>query len=119
MTNTHINIGGYKVTTNKVGQVHTVTLTGATSDFTQYKVINGTCFLKSWNLQKTTTGSTTIATGLPPASPSFGVTTFGGNVIMGFLFVDETGKLSYDCFVANSGAYIAFSYPVSSGWVES
>lgn len=119
MTNTHITVGGHKITTNKVGGVKNFTLSTATADVSQYCVINNSCYVKCWNLAKTTTGSSTIATGLPKPRFSCGITGFGGNVAKGFLYIETNGNLSYDCFVANSGAFVLFVYPVADDWVES
>lgn len=114
MTNTHINVGGHKITTNKVGQVQTAELeSGVTGGTVQYCVTNGICCVIMGNI---TCGASYITKKLPTCK--------WGN---GYLYVlNEASKYTIVLhgteLIAStyslSGFYGVFSYPVADDWSE-
>lgn len=119
MTNTHINVGGHKITTNKVGTVHTVT-SGFENGFTgtvQWCVTNGICCVQA-TLVRTSTGSAlSVYTGLPKAKLGANVPAFNNR---GSIYIDtNTNVLGCTVLAANQNLYSSMSYPVADDWVES
>ena len=115
MTNTHINVGGHKITTNKVGQVKTATNVSTASGTVQYVVANGICCLLLSNV--TTTEGTgdwrNIATNIPKAK-------LGGLWILASGNQVRTNNTNVQVYKSNGNAnYGMVSYPVADDWVES
>ena len=119
MTNTHINVGGHKITTNKVGQVHTVT-SGFQNSFTgtlYWGVTNGVCTLYfDGNAPNTSNNNRIIYSGVPKAKVSVLTPTYGS---VAYAYVGTSGNVGL--YKNNDGTYILFSltYVVSDDWVES
>lgn len=120
MTNTHINVGGHKITTNKVGQVHYVT-SGFINGYTgtlRWCVTNGICVIATDGWGRSSGDGRIIGyTGLPPAKmPCF--SQVGDNY--GNLGIDTQGNLSV---YQGSGNLVQLwhelVYPVADDWVES
>jgi hypothetical protein len=113
MTNTHITIGGHKITTNKVGQVHTATNGASATGTVRWTVSNGICFIGFTNVSCPV--NTTIATNVPQAK-------MGGAIPLTNRLVWVTGnptRLDNGAQSALAGEYFLFSYPVADDWVES
>lgn len=121
MTNTHINVGGHKITTNKVGVNHKITTleTGFSGDL-YWNVTNGICFVSVWGITVTGTGTNrAILKTLPKAKNTAVATIHYGNAIWGDWYI--TGGTTI-IFVNNYTAnlmYASLSYPVADDWVES
>lgn len=117
MTNTHITIGGHKVTVNKVGQVHTPSAqTGAPT--ISWVVTNGLCCVYL-SVSPPSAGTYNL-TGFPKAkitasascvksrtAPSTGMVTIDANTTT--IVVDTQDATSHCTLV----------YPVADDWVES
>lgn len=123
MTNTHINIGGHKITTNKVGSVHKITNlnTGFSvqgAGRVEWCVANGFCCLAIVSIRAASTGTNQIvlSSGVPPAkSACYGATKYGDLV-----FVNTDGTLRMDVSSNSStNLYASMAYPVADDWVES
>lgn len=130
MTNTHINIGGHKVTTNKVGQVHTVSSADLGANITVnsggsivWQVVNNVCYMTIYNVQCSATGGNVlIKQNIPKATGkrnvmalTDGVGTLRATCTMG---VDAT-SISVGVGTANVPFFGSFIYPVADDWVES
>lgn len=126
MINTHINIGGHKVTTNKVGTVGEVSLNGSyvsTSYKLYYCVTNGVCTATVYlNNLKVMSGLTTvIASGLP--APKFTITQGYPNPQGGIIntrIADNNGV--GELLAGNNtqaSVYCTWTYPVADAWEES
>ena len=114
MTNTHINVGGHKITTNKVGQVHTATLINGATGTVKWCITNGTCHVYLANVKTNGAGTITISNDMPKAK----LCGQNANVAGDAYVYDDTTLLN----VGNYGAdalYFAFDYPVADDWVES
>ena len=122
MTNTHITIGGHKVTTNKVGQVHTATkATGVTGTIT-WCVTNGICNLYWYNIETPSTGTDQLLTSDIPtpkiSSPilSTPVSSMSGATFVGCCYVSSSGLYANK---RQSSDFIGtISYPVADDWSE-
>lgn len=128
MTNTHINVGGHKITTNKVGQVKQVPLSSSVSTgYTlEYVVTNGICTISAYLDRIVPMSLTVVATGLPnpkmdtitqshtnatsPTNPILTRVSKGTN--SGSLLVGQGSS-------SNCSVYFTMSYPVADDWVES
>ena len=116
MTNTHINVGGHKITTNKVGEVHTATVVSPFTGNVTWCVTNGLCYVQIWNLSNSYTDGQqrTVATGLPKAKMG------GSNCYFDRIFYVFEGStvLTLECTSAGL-SYTSYTYPVADDWVES
>lgn len=130
MTNTHINVGGHKITTNKVGQVHTLPISSSAVSSTSYKleyvVTNSVCIISAYLDRIVPMSFTAIVTGLPkpkistitqgfpnpsaPGSPALARIQISGS--SGQLLISNGAS-------SNVSIYLTMSYPVADDWVES
>lgn len=128
MTNTHINVGGHKITTNKVGQIKTATV--ETANFTsaseiRYVVTNGICTTYFYLIPKTTSNSNVAAClDLPKPKMSLycAVPAVGGETTARLVLISELnnkGRLGWWNTTSSNGSYFTLSYPVADDWVES
>lgn len=125
MTNTHINVGGHKITTNKVGEVKDISnklQTGiSVTYFAQYKVVNGICFMSFWGLKGSSTGTLTmINAGDYPEPATAYRSTDTSDAVTIFCDFPYSGSKAMKVTVstANTNTFHAFSYPVADDWVE-
>ena len=129
MTNTHINVGGHKITTNRVGRVHntTVNTTDYNSNFgnagVSYKVVNGTCHVLITQITPKTVSvnlDKTLASGLPKCGLYTAYTIWNASFQnIGYVFIDSN-SVSITCHPnAETMFWCNFSYPVADDWVES
>ena len=124
MTNTHINVGGHKITTNKVGEVHTVT-SGFSNNYSgtiNWCVINGICYVNV--AVKSTTaysGEQNIYAALPKAK--LGYQYYRGIEGADYVYVqritDASALVSGPYSTANRTMIVSCIYPVADDWVES
>lgn len=131
MTNTHITVGGHKITTNKVGSVHNIDLTTIsttyfdTSASLTWCVLNGVCYINAYFVMKTTCSGYYIpSSSLPLPLPKLGY--FGGQLAetgttRGLVYIVPNGNnAQIGLWLDNLGGnYFSCSYPVSDNWVES
>lgn len=128
MTNTHINVGGHKITTNKVGEIKIATV--ETANFTsgseiRYTVTNGMCTLYFYLIPKTTSNSNVAACyNLPKPKTYFycAVPAVGGETSARLILisnVNNKGRLGFWNTTSSNGSYFTISYPVADDWVES
>lgn len=119
MPNTHINVGGHKITTNKVGTVHTVT-TGFETGFSgtiTWQVTNGICFITT-AVSGTSTGiNQVVYTAIPKAKIGAWAACYSNRG--GIVAVENTTNLQASVLTANSTLYATLVYPVADDWVES
>ena len=124
MTNTHINVGGHKITTNKVGQVHSVT-SGFSNGFAgivKWVVTNGICTISAYGIYKAGTGnSIEILANIPKAkiTVSNDVVLQSSPFLHGHMYVNEAGTSLMGSPTNGVGEWNTLSYPVADDWVES
>ena len=121
MTNTHINVGGHKITTNKVGQVHEITsLESGFSGTLYWSVNNGICTVNVWNLSVTGTATNRpIYKSLPKAKQSVVQALHLGNSLYGdWYIIAGTTQINLNNYIVG-GMYASLTYPVADDWVES
>ena len=120
MTNTHITIGGHKVTTNKVGQVHTITSVSSgwtIVGYIKWCVINGFCYVIVWGVNASVEGTNqTVCSGLPEGKLLGGSASAPG---ANLCWVHTGGVLQADIYNTAYGLYTSIVYPVADNWVES
>ena len=120
MTNTHINVGGHKITTNKVGTVHDISAniqspwTGSGS--VKYCVTNGWCQIRIWGVQNSYTdwSQRIFCTGVPKAK--VGVASVG-RLFTFYVFEGETQIIIEPGY--SGPIYQTLEYAVADDWVES
>lgn len=124
MTNTHINIGGHKITTNKVGSVHNITnkiQSGFTVNSASYVITNGICTVTCIRLAATATATNKLMlVDLPKAKNTVYFvcpSDFGVANLFGHIGTNETNVIVN--INNTSNGYLTFSYPVADDWVES
>lgn len=119
MENTHVTIGGHKVTTNKVGQVHTITtgFLNSHSGKIVWSVTNGICVCVLDNVKRSaTTGWLKVYSGLPKAKHYvYNLCTL--NILLNVAGTDLS--LYYAGSEVGVGVYDTIIYPVADDWVES
>lgn len=119
MTNTHINVGGHKITTNKVGQVHTVTsgFVNGYSGTILWCVNNGVCLVTAIDFGRSSgDGRIAAYSGLPTArmdvysqiGDNYGNIGVSGNTLSIYQGAGNLVKVWH-----------SISYPVTDDWVES
>lgn len=126
MTNTHITVGGHKVTTNKVGQVKSVALNHSyvvdSYQSIYYVVNNGICVMTAYLDGLTTLNTLTIiATGLPKPKMEISQSTSTSTDAI-LLRVNDSGGEGVLWAMNTSSkiyTYFNFTYPVADDWVES
>lgn len=116
MTNTHINVGGHKITTNKVGSKHyTEALSSGFTGGIQWCVTNGICVMSMIGVQPGSTGGSQVVLNGIPKPKIYAYTSDGTN---SFWIIEDTNVL-----YANANAiyqeYLTLVYPVADDWVES
>lgn len=129
MTNTHINVGGHKITTNKVGTVHNTTVN--TTDFNSnfgndgvaYKVVNGICSVLITQITPKTASislNKTLASGLPKCGLYTSYPIWNASFQnIGYVFIDSN-SVSITCHPTTGDMFwCSFVYPVADDWVES
>ena len=118
MTNTHINFGGHKVTTNKVGQVHTTTtLQNGFEGEVKWVVVNGICILDvSFRRASVEYTETIVCSGIPKAK-----TRMANDVSGGYRLIVNEGETDFKacCYIADMYSCGELTYPVADDWVES
>ena len=126
MTNTHINVGGHKITTNKVGTTKSVALNHSyVVDSYQniyYVVNNGICVMTAYLDGLTTLNTlTVIATGLPKPKMevSQSTPTSTDTVLLRVVASGNEGILKAMNTSSKIYSYFNFTYPVADDWVES
>ena len=128
MTNTHINVGGHKITTNKVGQLHNLTpasgITVPTNGFIKYCVINGMCTISVWNVTASTTGFVPLSNdAVPPCKLNSCLNVLyndsGSGSIVGDMYVYANENTVYVDIKNTIKFYGSLTYPVADDWVES
>ena len=128
MTNTHINVGGHKITTNKVGEVHSATVETsnfATGSEIRYVVTNGICTTYFYLIPKTT-GNSNVGACFDLPNPKMSVycavPAVGGETTARLILissVNNKGRLGFWNNTSANGSYFTLSYPVADDWVES
>lgn len=127
MINTHINVGGHKITTNKVGQVHNITSSdlGANMSFVSggrgtWCVTNGICFICLYGIQSSTTGTQAMLKNVPTPKIQCVMPMGNGGSAIITSFNCNAGATTVMCAInANSPFYGTVCYPVADDWVES
>lgn len=124
MTNTHINVGGHKITTNEIGSVHYISPTNTSIgvEILGYVVHNRMCTITIWNLSISTTGMITITSGnIPKAKCNILSTLIDGNngTPRGDVFIEGSSTLNAIVSTAGGYMYTSLTYPVADDWVES
>ena len=121
MTNTHITIGGHKITTNKVGELHSITnlKTGWTGTL-WWTVNNGICYLAGDTITNSSAGGGQIIyegnIPLPKGySPTFLVGNGGGGVL-GTVIVG-VGRIIANMDLTGT-SWWSVTYPVRDDWSE-
>lgn len=129
MTNTHVNFGGHKVTTNKVGQVHQIPVSSSASTGyeLEYVVTNGMCTISGYLDRIVPLSSlTVVATGLPKPK-MYTVTQSQVNAISPsnpiLIRIQRSSDGNGEMLVAqgsssNCSVYFTMSYPVADDWNE-
>ena len=122
MTNTHINVGGHKITTNKVGQVHTITnlLNGFTGTV-RWVVTNGICTISISGVGRTSVQSSAVKLleNVPKAKiPAYvDCNNYTQNAR---LYIEaNTTDLIFTYTTSTSSVWTTLVYPVADDWVES
>lgn len=124
MTNTHITLGGHKITTNKVGQVHSITtlLNGYTGTVV-YCVTNGICHVATYGItaSQVLSGVVKICEGLPKAKMSAFATRLASTnpVVESIIYINVNTTDLIGTSLQNLPLYLCISYPVADDWVES
>ena len=117
MTNTHITIGGHKITTNKVGQVHTVT--SLASGFTGaiiWCVTNGICVASLWPLTPSAAGANqTVYSDMPKCKTGAVASVLDG----GACYIQPNSTVLQIDVNNTNAKYFQIAYPVADDWVES
>ena len=126
MTNTHITVGGHKVTTNRVkrGQAtyNTTDFDVTASGGVFYKVVNGVCSVLITQCSgKAATVDTdkVLATDLPKCGMYMSYPVWDGNIQnCGYAFIVE-GQTQIVCHPHSATMFwCSFVYPVADNWVE-
>ena len=123
MTNTHITIGGHKVTTNKVGTLHNITTLEAGFSFgsggaLKWIVRNGICVISMQEVQSSTIGNNKLL--IKDIPPNINMVEWGmcyDNRGALFIFPNATELRVNVTSLSNLNATIV--YPVADDWVES
>lgn len=129
MTNTHINVGGHKVTTNKTTSIKTTTVN--TTDFDSnygnngviYKVVNGICSVLITQItpkSATIYNNKVLATNLPKCGLYTSYPIWNASFQnIGYIYIEQ--NTTHIIAHPNTGDmfWCSFSYPVADDWVES
>lgn len=125
MTNTHINVGGHKITTNRVkrGQATLNTTDFGGTGSVYYKVVNGMCTVLIAQIIGNSSAvgqDKVLATGLPKCGLYTSYPIWDGSIQnMGYAYIQE-GTTYFVCHPHNTNMFwCSFVYPVADDWVES
>lgn len=128
MTNTHINVGGHKITTSRLSNIHTCSIS---SSFTSasgvyYYIVGRMCWVIGSLIPTGSNYSNVQATtDLPKPVTLFYINVPGGagDTVPRLVGVSDNGdghgRLRFDSTVSKNVCYFSFSYPVADDWVES
>ena len=130
MTNTHINVGGHKITIGKQASLKVATINSSAFNTNEshcyYCVKNGICFVKGHIVPLSAfTANTLFASGVPtPWMMSYqqtvGTSTVGtGNRNITITVSGGVGIINATGGNTASESYFTIAYPVADDWVES
>lgn len=116
MTNTHINVGGHKITTNQIKGHTQLTPESGVTGTVFCCIVNGICFVGFSNVSAPV--NAIIVKGLPKAEIG-GTFPLLGQVHVWVTNDGNTAKITCSSAAAMSGIYAYICYPIATSWQPS